>query len=200
LTPLPRPFDNDHAALYTVGQVSHMLGVQPAFLRRLDAEEVVQPARSDGGQRRYSAVEILRVEKVVTLTGEGLTLAGVRRLLLLEAQVRELQLQLIRKRGSGARSPGRAPAKGENVDPDEMTHEQLASIRARLGEPPPPLALAERKGGQTALAEYLARLQEDRIALVDEVDRLRAEIGQTDADEGRRGTGGRPQGSPEGSP
>lgn len=175
MTPLPRPFDSEHAALYTVGQVSHMLGVQPAFLRRLDAEEVVQPARSEGGQRRYSAVEILRVEKVVTLTGEGLTLAGIRRLLLLEAQVHELERQLIHKRGPGTDSPG--VAEGENVNPDEMTQEQLASIRARLDEPPPPLVLAERKGGQTALAEYLARLQADRIALVDEVDRLRAEMG-----------------------
>ncbi|HEY0397217.1 MAG TPA: MerR family transcriptional regulator [Acidimicrobiia bacterium] len=80
--------------MYTVGQVADMLGVQPAFLRRLDTEAVVQPARSDGGQRRYSRVEILMVEKVVGLAAEGLTLAGIRRLLSLEDQVRDLQRQL----------------------------------------------------------------------------------------------------------
>ena len=196
MTRLPRPFDSEHAALYTVGQVSDMLGVQPAFLRRLDAEEVVQPARSEGGQRRYSAVEILRVEKVVTLTGEGLTLAGIRRLLLLETQVRELQRQLVRRRGQVRRGPDPAPAKGENVDSDEMTEEQLASIRARLDEPPPPLALAERRAGKTALGEYLARLHEDRIALLDEVDRLREEIGEVHrAGESHGGTDGREDGS-----
>jgi DNA-binding transcriptional MerR regulator len=71
-----------------------MLGVQPAFLRRLDTEAVVQPARSLGGQRRYSQLEILMVEKVVGLAAEGLTLAGIRRLLSLEDQVRDLQRQL----------------------------------------------------------------------------------------------------------
>jgi DNA-binding transcriptional MerR regulator len=88
-------FDDEQAPLYSVGQVSEMLGVRPALLRRLDAEEVVQPARSAGGQRRYSREEVLRVEQVVNLAGEGLTLAGIRRLLLLEATVRDLQQQII---------------------------------------------------------------------------------------------------------
>ena len=50
----PTPLDDENAPLYTVGQVAGILGVQPAFLRRLDVEEVVQPARSEGRQRRYS--------------------------------------------------------------------------------------------------------------------------------------------------
>ena len=35
-----------------------MLDMQPAFIRRLDTEGVVCPARSVGGQRRYSRVEL----------------------------------------------------------------------------------------------------------------------------------------------
>jgi DNA-binding transcriptional MerR regulator len=84
--------------LYTVGQVADMLRVQPAFLRRLDAEEVVQPARSPGGQRRYTQDEIRMVEKARGLVSEGLTLAGIRRLLLLEARVKDLQRQLDEQR------------------------------------------------------------------------------------------------------
>lgn len=60
---------------------------------------------------------------------------------------------------------------------EEMDPATLEAIRARLEEPPPLLALAERHRGTTALAEYLARLRADRIALVEEVDRLRAEMG-----------------------
>jgi DNA-binding transcriptional MerR regulator len=93
-TSATRAFDDDHAPLYTVGQVADMLGVQPAFLRRLDAEAVVQPARSDGGQRRYTRLDIYLVERVVGLAEEGLTLAGIRRLLVLEDRVRDLQCQL----------------------------------------------------------------------------------------------------------
>lgn len=87
-------FDDEHAAFYTVGQVAEMLGVQPAFLRRLDTEEVVQPARSDGGQRRYTRQEVRNVERIVSLAGEGMTLAGIRRILFLEAQVRDLERQV----------------------------------------------------------------------------------------------------------
>jgi DNA-binding transcriptional MerR regulator len=92
------PFDDANAPLYTVGQVADMLGVQPAFLRRLDLEAVVQPARSEGGQRRYSRAEIARVQHVTAMAGEGMTLAGIRRILVLEAEVAELQRQLDRYR------------------------------------------------------------------------------------------------------
>lgn len=88
------PFDDEHAPLYTVGQVARMLDVQPAFLRRLDVEEVVQPARSDGGQRRYSRSEIGLVQKVSGMASEGMTLAGIRRILVLEAEVAGLERQL----------------------------------------------------------------------------------------------------------
>ncbi|MDP9072776.1 MAG: hypothetical protein M3N98_01155 [Actinomycetota bacterium] len=61
------------------------------------------------------------------------------------------------------------------TDPVEMSQEELTAIRARLDEPPPLITLTLRNHGTTALSEYLARLREDRISLVDEVDRLRAE-------------------------
>lgn len=91
---MPLAFDDDKAALYTVGQVAGMLELQPSFLRRLDTERVVQPARSDGGQRRYSRLDIARVQHVVLMTGEGMTLAGIRRILTLEAEVTGLKRQV----------------------------------------------------------------------------------------------------------
>jgi MerR family transcriptional regulator/heat shock protein HspR len=99
------PFDDLHAPLYTVGQVAGMLGVQPAFLRRLDTEAVVQPARSDGGQRRYSRHEIGLVQQVTEMAGQGMTLAGIRRILELQAEVEELKRQLASYEQDG---PGRA--------------------------------------------------------------------------------------------
>lgn len=90
----PLPFDDDHAPLYTVGQVAGMLGVQPAFVRRLDTEQVVQPARSDGGQRRYTRSEVGVVQQVAEMAEQGMTLAGIRRILVLEAEVAELRAQL----------------------------------------------------------------------------------------------------------
>ena len=83
------PFD-DHAPMYTVGQVAGMLDVQPAFLRRLDVERVVQPARSNGGQRRYSRHEIALAQHVAQMADAGMTLTGIRRILELEAEVAAL--------------------------------------------------------------------------------------------------------------
>jgi len=97
------PIDNPEAPLYSVGQVAAMLSVQPAFVRRLDSAELVSPQRSDGGQRRYSRTEILRIQRVAELAGEGLTLAGIRRLMLLEAEVRQLRAEI--KRLKADRSP-----------------------------------------------------------------------------------------------
>jgi MerR family transcriptional regulator/heat shock protein HspR len=85
------PFEDEDLPLFTVGQVSGMHEVQQAFLRRLDEFGVVRPSRSDGGQRRYSRREVVTVQYVVQLTGQGMTLAGIRRILELEAQVLRLE-------------------------------------------------------------------------------------------------------------
>ena len=84
------PLDDENMPLFTVGQVAEMLEVQQAFLRRLDEFRVVRPSRSAGGQRRYTRNEIVVVRYVTELMDDGLTLAAVRRVLQLEARVREL--------------------------------------------------------------------------------------------------------------
>jgi MerR family transcriptional regulator, heat shock protein HspR len=112
------PLDDENLPLFTVGQVSVMLEVQQAFLRRLDDFGVVTPSRSGGGQRRYTRREITVVQYVVQLAGEGMSLAGIRRILELEAQVGELErecaalrAQLRRYLQQAERTP-RGPASG----------------------------------------------------------------------------------------
>jgi MerR family transcriptional regulator/heat shock protein HspR len=88
------PFDDATVPIFTVGQVADMLGVQQAFLRRLDQHELVSPARSEGRQRRYSRNDLDRVQEVVSLVGEGLTLGGVRRVLELQEEIADLRAEL----------------------------------------------------------------------------------------------------------
>ena len=85
------PLDDENLPLFTVGQVSTMLEIQQAFLRRLDSLGVVQPTRSSGGQRRYTRNEITVVQYVVRLADQGMTLPAIRRILDLEMRVRELE-------------------------------------------------------------------------------------------------------------
>ena len=87
------PLDDANMPLFTVGQVAEMLEVQHAFLRRLDEFQVIRPSRSAGGQRRYTRNEIVAVSYVVELIDGGLTLPAIRRVLQLEARVRELEAE-----------------------------------------------------------------------------------------------------------
>jgi len=89
------PMDDENLPLFTVGQVSDMLEIQQAFLRPLDEHGVVSPSRSQGRQRRYTRREITVVRYVVDLVGEGMTLAAVRRVLELEAEVRALEAERV---------------------------------------------------------------------------------------------------------
>ena len=90
----PLPFPDDTTPLYTVGQVADILGVQPAFLRRLDAHEAVTPARSPGGQRRYSRSEIDHIDLISGLLDEGMTLAGAKRIIEMRLEIADLRRQL----------------------------------------------------------------------------------------------------------
>lgn len=85
--------DDEHAPIYTVGQVAAMLQVQHAFLRRIDEQRVVSPRRSAGGQRRYSRNEITRVRHVLTMMGEGMTLPAIRRIIELEHELALLRAE-----------------------------------------------------------------------------------------------------------
>src|ERR1700683_3625875 len=86
----PSSLDDQHAPLFTVGQVAEMLAVKQAFLRRVDELRVVSPQRSAGGQRRYTRYEIRVIQQVVTMADEGITLQAIRRIIELEQQLAEL--------------------------------------------------------------------------------------------------------------
>jgi DNA-binding transcriptional MerR regulator len=84
------PLDDEHAPLYTVGQVAEMLAVKQAFLRRVDRLEVVSPQRSPGGQRRYTRYQVRVIQQVATMADEGITLQAIRRIIELERQLAEV--------------------------------------------------------------------------------------------------------------
>ena len=106
------PLDDENAPMFTVGQVASMLQVQQAFLRRVDHQQVVSPQRSEGGQRRYSRLEIGRIQQVVIMMDEGMTLPAIRRIIELEHQL----AQVVRERDALARrlrELGHQPGRGE---------------------------------------------------------------------------------------
>ena len=115
--------DDSDAPVFTIGQVSDMLSVQQAFLRRLDQHDLVRPARSDGGQRRYSRHQIDQVVEVCTLIDEGLSLVGISRVLTLKARVATLEAELVheRQRHDQSSRTGRSRARGRAGRGDDAT-------------------------------------------------------------------------------
>jgi MerR family transcriptional regulator/heat shock protein HspR len=51
----------------------------------------VQPARTLGGNRRYSDVDIERLRRIQELAAEGMNLEGIRRVMALELEVERLR-------------------------------------------------------------------------------------------------------------
>jgi MerR family transcriptional regulator, heat shock protein HspR len=87
-------FPSESDPVFSVGQAAELLGVQPAFLRRLEALEAVSPQRTPGGQRRYSRREIEHIDMLSGLMAEGMTLAGAMRIVALQAEIAKLHRRL----------------------------------------------------------------------------------------------------------
>lgn len=81
-------------AVYVISVAAELTGVHPQTLRVYERRGLVEPARTDGMSRRYSDSDIERVRRITELTEEGLNLAGVKRVLELEAELERLRVRL----------------------------------------------------------------------------------------------------------
>lgn len=98
--PTPQPDPTQGAkkrrsrAVYVISVAAELAGVHPQTLRIYERKGLVDPARTSGGSRRYSDADIAALRRVTELTEEGLNLAGVKRVIALEAEVARLQDEL----------------------------------------------------------------------------------------------------------
>ena len=81
-------------AVYVISVAAELAGVHPQTLRIYERKGLVDPARTGGGSRRYSDDDINRARRIQELTTAGLNLAGVKRVLDLEAQLDEMRQML----------------------------------------------------------------------------------------------------------
>jgi MerR family transcriptional regulator/heat shock protein HspR len=86
---------SDDAPVLTVTQAAEMAGMHPQTLRQYDRLGIVVPRRTPGRGRRYSRRDVARLLQVQRLAqGEGINLAGIKRILDLEQHVSVLERQL----------------------------------------------------------------------------------------------------------
>jgi MerR family transcriptional regulator/heat shock protein HspR len=73
-------------AVYVISVAAELAGMHPQTLRIYERRGLVQPARTQGGNRRYSDIDIDRLRRISELAAEGMNLEGIRRVMALEAE------------------------------------------------------------------------------------------------------------------
>ena len=86
-----QPFPDD-APVFVISVAAQLAGMHPQTLRQYDRLGLVNPGRTPGGGRRYSARDVALLREVQRLSQEeGVNLAGIKRIIELEQLVDELQ-------------------------------------------------------------------------------------------------------------
>lgn len=81
-------------AVYVISVAAELAGMHPQTLRIYERKGLLEPSRTQGGSRRYSALDIARLHRIAELTNQGMNLEGVRRVLELEEEVAALRQEL----------------------------------------------------------------------------------------------------------
>lgn len=81
----------DLRALFAISVAAERADLPIQNLRVYERRGLLEPARTPGGTRLYSEADIVVLRRIAELLAEGLNLAGIRRVLALEAEVRRLR-------------------------------------------------------------------------------------------------------------
>jgi MerR family transcriptional regulator/heat shock protein HspR len=87
-------------AVYVISVAAELGGVHPQTLRIYERKGLLDPARTGGGNRRYSEADIAHLRRIQQLTNAGLNLEGVRRVMALEGEIMRLRVELDRTRAA----------------------------------------------------------------------------------------------------
>ena len=101
---MPQPRPGPDQAVYVISVAAELAGMHPQTLRIYERKGLVDPARTTGGNRRYSEADVAMLLRIAQLTAQGLNLAGVKRVLALEAEVTRLEDELDRARSDDSQA------------------------------------------------------------------------------------------------
>ena len=95
----------ERRSLFIISVAAELAGVHAQTLRIYERKGLIEPARTQGGSRRYSELDIALLRRIQELTNQGVSLAGVRMVLSLEdalvqaqARISELEGQIREQR------------------------------------------------------------------------------------------------------
>jgi MerR family transcriptional regulator/heat shock protein HspR len=85
-------------AVYIISVAAELVGMHPQTLRSYEHKGLVAPYRTPGGTRRYSSEDLDRLLLIQELSGAGVNLEGIKRILLLQLENARLANQVSRLR------------------------------------------------------------------------------------------------------
>ena len=89
---------SDDEAVYVISIASQLSGMHPQTLRQYDRMGLVSPGRASGRGRRYSLLDIASLRNIQRLVGEGINLAGIKRIMELESAVASMAIEVAKLR------------------------------------------------------------------------------------------------------
>ena len=117
-------------AVYVISVAAELAGMHPQTLRIYERRGLVQPARTQGGNRRYSDADIERLQRISDLAEQGMNLEGIRRVMELEYENSILLREL---------EQARQAARSAQADAEKRQRRDLVPLRqamAVFGERP----------------------------------------------------------------
>jgi MerR family transcriptional regulator/heat shock protein HspR len=81
-------------ALYIISVAAELAGVHPQTLRIYERKGLIEPQRTEGRSRRYSDRDIELLRRIQELTNEGVSLAGVRKVMELEDRLDDARAEI----------------------------------------------------------------------------------------------------------
>ncbi len=91
-------------AVYVISVAAELAGMHPQTLRIYERRGLVNPARTTGGNRRYSDADIEVLRRISELAATGMNLEGIRRVMQLEHENERLRTELAAAREQAARA------------------------------------------------------------------------------------------------
>ena len=89
---------DEELALYVISVAAELSGLHPQTLRQYDRIGLVSPSRAQGRGRRYSLRDIALLRNVSRMVGEGINLAGIKRIIELESAMSHMAIEVAKLR------------------------------------------------------------------------------------------------------
>jgi MerR family transcriptional regulator/heat shock protein HspR len=86
--------DHQRMAVYVISVAAELSGMHPQTLRNYERVGLLRPARTQGGNRRYSQADIARLHRIAQLVDSGMNLEGIRHVLELENEIAQLRKEV----------------------------------------------------------------------------------------------------------